>query len=98
MLTSVPGIGRKGAQRIVLELAGRLGAPADIGVPAPLGRARAVRRSGKTRSGPVSSASAGRPGRPTRRSRRSSLTSTAEAADVDVAVALRAALRVLGRP
>ena len=29
MLTSVPGIGRKGAQRIVLELAGRLGAPGD---------------------------------------------------------------------
>src|SRR5262245_34603948 len=28
-LTSVPGIGRKGAQRIVLELAGRLGSPGD---------------------------------------------------------------------
>ena len=27
-LTRVPGIGRKGAQRIVLELAGRLGSPA----------------------------------------------------------------------
>src|SRR3984957_18398505 len=26
-LTTVPGIGRKGAQRIVLELAGRLGSP-----------------------------------------------------------------------
>ena len=34
-LTSVPGIGRKGAQRIVLELAGRLGAPADGGAPRP---------------------------------------------------------------
>jgi holliday junction DNA helicase RuvA len=30
-LTSVPGIGRKGAQRIVLELAGRLGSPGDNG-------------------------------------------------------------------
>ena len=30
-LTSVPGIGRKGAQRIVLELAGRLGSPGDSG-------------------------------------------------------------------
>lgn len=30
-LTSVPGIGRKGAQRIVLELAGRLGSPGDGG-------------------------------------------------------------------
>jgi Holliday junction DNA helicase RuvA len=29
LLTSVPGIGRKGAQRIVLELAGRLGSPGD---------------------------------------------------------------------
>jgi Holliday junction DNA helicase RuvA len=32
-LTSVPGIGRKGAQRIVLELAGRLGSPTDSGRP-----------------------------------------------------------------
>lgn len=34
-LTRVPGIGRKGAQRIVLELAGRLGAP--VGGTAPPG-------------------------------------------------------------
>ena len=40
-LTRVPGIGRKGAQRIVLELAGRLGSPATAagtaaaGAPAP---------------------------------------------------------------
>ena len=34
-LTSVPGIGRKGAQRIVLELAGRLGGPADDGLALP---------------------------------------------------------------
>ena len=32
-LTRVPGIGRKGAQRIVLELAGRLGAPGMGGGP-----------------------------------------------------------------
>ncbi len=31
-LTRVPGIGRKGAQRIVLELAGRLGAPGEAAV------------------------------------------------------------------
>jgi len=35
-LTRVPGIGRKGAQRIVLELAGRLGAP-GAGSPTDLG-------------------------------------------------------------
>ena len=29
-LTTVPGIGRKGAQRIVLELAGRLGSPGEV--------------------------------------------------------------------
>ncbi len=33
-LTRVPGIGRKGAQRIVLELAGRLGSPGDGAVTA----------------------------------------------------------------
>jgi Holliday junction DNA helicase RuvA len=37
-LVAVPGIGRKGAQRIILELAGRLGAVADGAVPAPAGR------------------------------------------------------------
>ncbi len=37
-LVAVPGIGRKGAQRIILELAGRLGAVADGAVQAPAGR------------------------------------------------------------
>jgi Holliday junction DNA helicase RuvA len=37
-LTRVPGIGRKGAQRIVLELAGRLGSPGMAGGPAGPGR------------------------------------------------------------
>mgnify|MGYP001814100993 CR=1 FL=1 len=32
-LTRVPGIGRKGAQRLVLELAGRLGEPASAEMP-----------------------------------------------------------------
>ena len=34
-LTRVPGIGKKGAQRIVLELAGRLGTPGTPGVELP---------------------------------------------------------------
>jgi Holliday junction DNA helicase RuvA len=32
-LMKVPGIGRKGAQRIVLELTDRLGAPSSVGAP-----------------------------------------------------------------
>jgi len=41
-LTMVPGIGKKGAQRIVLELAGRLGAPGEFadGGPAPARKAQ----------------------------------------------------------
>ena len=37
-LTRVPGIGRKGAQRIVLELAGRLGSPGVAGGQGQLGQ------------------------------------------------------------
>jgi holliday junction DNA helicase RuvA len=41
-LTRVPGIGRKGAQRIVLELAGRLGPPAPAGRQGELGQPAAA--------------------------------------------------------
>ncbi|KWX00656.1 Holliday junction ATP-dependent DNA helicase RuvA [Carbonactinospora thermoautotrophica] len=34
-LTAVPGIGKKGAQRLLLELKDRLGAPGGSGAPAP---------------------------------------------------------------
>src|SRR5258707_14830552 len=46
-LTRVPGIGRKGAQRIVLELAGRAGPPA-----APAGGAGAAPRAGAAPGAP----------------------------------------------
>ena len=39
-LTTVPGVGRKGAQRIVLELAGRLGSPGEL----PVGQDTAAAR------------------------------------------------------
>jgi len=45
-LTTVPGIGRKGAQRIVLELAGRLGSPGDGAVAGPAIGAGAGGRAG----------------------------------------------------
>jgi holliday junction DNA helicase RuvA len=98
MLMSVPGIGRKGAQRIVLELAGRLGAPADVGVLATAGRpASAVPQwQDQVRAGLVSL------GWQTREADQAiALVEpdlAAEAGEVDVAVALRAALRALGRP
>ncbi|MGN6795415.1 MAG: Holliday junction branch migration protein RuvA [Streptosporangiaceae bacterium] len=121
-LTGVPGIGRKGAQRIVLELAGRLGSPdedaagAGSGVPGPMvGRdGRATPRLGaltwrdQVRTGlvnlgwqardaeqaistiePDMLASTGADG--------TNGSGSPDSGSVDVAVALRAALRVLGR-
>ncbi|HUZ22227.1 MAG TPA: Holliday junction branch migration protein RuvA [Streptosporangiaceae bacterium] len=114
-LTTVPGIGRKGAQRIVLELAGRLGSPGD---GAQLGA------GGQGSGGPAAARLA--PWREQVRAGLVSLGWQARDADqaitmvepdllaaagqnggpdggpdgpgeVDVAVALRAALRVLGR-
>jgi holliday junction DNA helicase RuvA len=100
VLTSVPGIGRKGAQRIVLELAGRLGAPADDG-SAGFGRgpatAVAPQWRDQVRAGLVSLGWQAREADQAISVIEPELDGEA-LADVDVAVALRAALRVLGRP
>jgi holliday junction DNA helicase RuvA len=98
-LTTVPGIGRKGAQRIVLELAGRLGAP--IGGAAVNGSAasRAVlpQWQDQVRAGLVSLGWASREADQAVAAVAAELTADGESPAVDVAVALRAALRVLGR-
>jgi Holliday junction DNA helicase RuvA len=101
VLTSVPGIGRKGAQRIVLELAGRLGAPIDGDAVAPSAQQAQAgpQWQHQVRAGLVSL------GWQTREADQAILAvepdltaQAAEPGEVDVAVALRAALRVLGRP
>jgi holliday junction DNA helicase RuvA len=111
-LTTVPGIGRKGAQRIVLDLAGRLGGPGDGGSAVPASAPAAAAAGswrGQVHAGLVNL------GWPAREADQAIATIEPELRDpggrvgagsgddaagdrpVDVAVALRAALRVLGR-
>ena len=91
-LTAVPGIGRKGAQRIVLELAGRLGLPGDGAVVAPASNGQVAWRD-QVRTGLVNL------GWQPRDADAAIAAIEPDQADgeVDVAGALRAALRVLGR-
>jgi holliday junction DNA helicase RuvA len=116
VLTSVPGIGRKGAQRIVLELAGRLGAPAELaGVTASAVGGTSVQPAWRdqVRAGLVSLGWQAREADQAISAVELELTSVlvrepgpnghaaapdTEPGDIDVATALRAALRVLGRP
>jgi Holliday junction DNA helicase RuvA len=130
-LTTVPGIGRKGAQRIVLELSGRLGSPGDGGSAGGFPVTPAARAPGwheQVRSGlislgwqareadqaiavvepellaaasaaaspaPGSGAGDGETGAGAGGGRAGG--QRADGQTVDVAIALRAALRVLGR-
>lgn len=91
-LTRVPGIGRKGAQRIVLELAGRLGSPGDGAAITPARNGQVAWRE-QVRTGLVNL------GWQARDADEAIAAIEPDQADgeVDVAAALRAALRVLGR-
>jgi Holliday junction DNA helicase RuvA len=101
-LTRVPGIGRKGAQRIVLELAGRLGspaAPAGVLGPPP-GAGTAAGDAGlwrdQVRAGLVNLGWPARDAEQAIAAVAADLTASPHG-DVDVSVALRAALRKLSR-
>jgi Holliday junction DNA helicase RuvA len=103
-LTTVPGIGRKGAQRIVLELAGRLGSPGDTvtagraagGGPGAGTRAAPWRE--QVRAGLVSLGWQAREADQAIAAVEPELAGGAgDGQAVDVSAALRAALRVLGR-
>ena len=101
-LTRVPGIGRKGAQRIVLELAGRLGspaAPAGVLGPPP-GAGTAAGDAGlwrdQVRAGLVNLGWPARDAEQAIAAVAADLTASPNG-DVDVSVALRAALRKLSR-
>ena len=98
-LTLVPGIGKKGAQRIVLELKDRLGAPGDVPAEALRGPAAAPSWREQAQSGLVN---LGWPARDAEQAVQ------AVAADMeaqglppestDVATVLRAAMKKLSRP
>jgi Holliday junction DNA helicase RuvA len=105
-LTRVPGIGRKGAQRIVLELAGRLGSPGDgaaaltAGAVQPRSAVGPLTWRDQVRTGLVSLGWQARDADQAIGVIEPDLMAAADGtgdAGVDVAVALRAALAVLGR-
>jgi Holliday junction DNA helicase RuvA len=91
-LTRVPGIGQKGAQRIILELKDRIGAPVGVGRTTATTAAAAAPWRDQVHQGLVGL------GWPARDAERAVETVAPQAGDVpDVAALLRAALRTLSK-
>jgi holliday junction DNA helicase RuvA len=96
-LTQVPGIGKKGAQRIVLELKDRLGAAGDLPVAAQGARAaKSAPWRDQVRAGLVNLGWASRDAEQAIAAVEPEF--GADGGTVDVALALRAALRKLSTP
>jgi holliday junction DNA helicase RuvA len=97
-LTMVPGIGQKGAQRIVLELKDRLGPPGDAALPGTRPPARAPSWRDQVQSGLVN---LGWPARDADQAiaalEEEGLISADGGEEVSVATVLRAALRKLSK-
>ncbi|HEY2577084.1 MAG TPA: Holliday junction branch migration protein RuvA [Streptosporangiaceae bacterium] len=94
-LIQVPGIGKKGAQRIVLELKDRLGVAGDSFVSSPGARAAAASWRDQVRAGLINLGWASRDAEQAIDAVEPELTAAGD--QVDVSTALRAALKKLSR-
>jgi Holliday junction DNA helicase RuvA len=96
-LTMVPGIGQKGAQRIVLELRDRLGPPGDATLPGTRAVARVASWRDQVQSGLVNLGYAPRDADLAIAALEEEGVTGADGGEVNVATVLRAALRKLGK-
>jgi Holliday junction DNA helicase RuvA len=96
-LTMVPGIGQKGAQRIVLELRDRLGPPGDAALPGTRAVARVASWRDQVQSGLVNLGYAPRDADLAIAALEEEGVTGADGGEVNVATVLRAALRKLSK-
>jgi Holliday junction DNA helicase RuvA len=96
-LTMVPGIGQKGAQRIVLELRDRLGPPGDAALPGTRTVARVASWRDQVQSGLVNLGYPPRDADLAIAALEEEGVTSADGGEVNVATVLRAALRKLSK-